>query len=158
MSVLLARSVLAIALSSALWVGQQDKRVALFSYSGPPDGLTAMVRQTDVIVLGTVSQREQRIFGSGADSMPLMRHSVRLNDVLKGPKEISPGQLIVVNQEGGTVVAAGIERSIDDQYFPVFRDGEPLLLFLGFSSKADASFPRWGPSGAWRITQGGMLQ
>jgi len=114
-----------------------------------------MVDSVSLIILGRVEKREQKVFGT-QHLMPTIVHSIRVNRILKAPKDLKPRSVVEVAQEGGKITRDGIEHIVDDRSYPVFAVGEEYLLFLR-PDKFYGGLPTiaFGPGGAFPLTEKG---
>jgi hypothetical protein len=120
----------------------------------PPQTLDEQLRDASIVILGEVVSERQYYIGSAETFItPMIEHTVRVIQVLKAPPDIKPGSTVPVSQPGGAVVVGSQEVVHDDRNFPVFRQGDRLVLFLipdgrGLYSASHAS------AGVFRVSAG----
>jgi len=129
------------------------RQVQVFDSVAPPESLDQEIGQVAVIVLGQIESRSQKVLGSPEFPVPAIEHEVRVLQVIKGPSTVRPRSIIKVTQAGGVATVNGVEIVVDDRRFPVFHEGQQLVLFLE-DHEGWGLVPAFGRASSYPVTKG----
>jgi hypothetical protein len=143
--------ILVLPVTAAAQAGGRQVRV--FDSVAPPESLDQEIGRAVVIVLGQIESRSQKVLGSPEFPVPAIEHDVRVLQVIKGPSSVRPKSVIKVTQAGGVATVNGVEIVVDDRRFPVFREGQQLVLFLEYH-EGWGLVPAFGRASSYPVTKG----
>ena len=139
MKTLLTSVVVAICVMSAT-AQTITRRVVVPDHVELSADLSTLLNYADAIVVGQVVTHTQEAGRIGDQPHPIIRHKVRVLEVVKGPQGLIPGAIIDVVQPGGTARLGDVEVTISDTEFPVFSIESKYIFILRSSWAAFASY------------------
>jgi hypothetical protein len=133
----------AILVSGVVLVNAQRKLIPVAIDRRPPPASLEEAGNASTVV--AVVRLVGRQFQTDFDGRPVTEFYAEVLDVLRKPQDLALGTHINILRDGGMKTVDGIAHIQEEQGFPLWSVGTKVVVFLGWSQRYEAFYPRFGP-------------